>query len=718
MPPLRLRLAPLLALVCGGIVLSCNAPVPVEDVPTLDQLRGEAVGEPPLAVLPDGDWRAGDDGLRFAADGKAKLFVRAQRGAPSTLVVVFHARPRLLSPSATWDGEALTTIRRRPDGSIALRIPGGAVHRGDHRLELTWAPRAAEPTRLQQIFWRSGEFSGSIARDDLWRLRLLERFLIRGVSAQGRTKLGGILVLGARDLRVRLDGEGDGVLRARPRNDSGHCVELAVRPARGGEALWHRQLAPGQETSFELRVPGRERELVLAIGSDGDVAATTQVLWGEPRFVTHEPATPLILLLTLDTTRRDALGIYGRAGGWTPFLDRFAAGATLYARASSTTSWTLPAHASMFTGLLPREHSAGVNAPALPAGIPTLASLLSSRYRTVGFAGGPYVCPIFGMARGFGSFGVPKGWETPGRELADRVLAALEESRDEPLFLFANFFDPHFPYRQHPDLPQSSAVSAAAAGLPATSPARELLAGDVATLRRAGAGTVRLSPAGKAALAAAYLGEVAEMDRQIGRVFEALRRAGRYDDALIVVAGDHGELLGENDHYHHGTLLEPELTSIPLIVKYPRQQAARRVETPVSLIDIFPTVLRAARLAVPPERGLDLTDLDALKRRGAVFFEEHQGVVHPLDAAILLGPHLIGAEDADFRVLRWASGEKCWRRNGDAWQLVACPAPPGPALERRLAAIALVPPPPPAGTALSERLNDAETAGLRALGYL
>jgi len=426
---------------------------------------------------------------------------------------------------------------------------------------------------------------------------------------------------------------------------------------------------------------------------------------------------PLILLITLDTTRRDALGSYDARVEGTPRLDQLAARATVYEHAVSTTSWTLPAHASIFTGRFPREHGAGVTAPALPADAHTLALELGDRYRTVGVAGGPLVRHSFGVGRGFGDYRVAEGNELAGSEVADLAIRALRETTNEPLFLFLNFFDPHFPFSSRHDSAAGASARAAAAALPEGSDGRRLTSGDVGAWLDAIEQRLRPTAGEVAALRLAYAAEVEEMDRQIGRVLDELEATGRFEDAMIVAVADHGELLGERGLFSHAVRLEPELTSIPLIVKYPGQRASDRVSELVSLVDLFPTLLRAAGLPPPPSSGLALTDRDGLAQREHVLVEEHESVVHPFYQAIQLGPHLVGFEGRRQRMVRWRGGEQCWGRAGPAWTDVDCDDSAGlPAFSRQLRALALRP--PAAGSSESRDIDAAERARLRALGYL
>ncbi|MFQ5668421.1 MAG: sulfatase-like hydrolase/transferase, partial [Candidatus Binatia bacterium] len=191
---------------------------------------------------------------------------------------------------------------------------------------------------------------------------------------------------------------------------------------------------------------------------------------------------PNVVLITLDTTRLDHLGVYGYQRPVSPEIDRFAREAVVYRRAWATAPWTLPSHASIFTGLYPTTHGARMNEKAgesmfgnrvtrLGESIVTLAELLrAAGYATAAFAGGPWLSPEFGLLQGYSvqHAGLPAGgrllehtpnpkniWEMPvnraADELTDAALAWLRSvPRRQPAHVMINYFDPHRPYQVHP----------------------------------------------------------------------------------------------------------------------------------------------------------------------------------------------------------------------------------------------------------------------------
>ncbi len=294
-------------------------------------------------------------------------------------------------------------------------------------------------------------------------------------------------------------------------------------------------------------------------------------------------------------------------------------------------------------------------------------------------------------------------------------MLLLESHRDDPTFLFLNLFDPHYPYRPPADLPQSLQVARAISRLGADSPWAHVLKGDGLLYGDWVRGQLPADPGALRALVTAYRGEAAEMDREVGRLLDFLRANGRYESALIVVFADHGELLGEGGFFTHGMRLDPELVDIPLFVKYPHQREPRRVGEPTSLVDVFPTVLGVTGTEVPPNRGIDLRDLAALRRRDGVFFEEEESPVHRFIPEMRIADVLWGLDGRRGRIVSWAGGERCRGEVPGIRRLRPCSDPLRSELEAVRAGLhgRPVPPLPP-----GFQLPADEQARLRALGYL
>jgi arylsulfatase A-like enzyme len=323
------------------------------------------------------------------------------------------------------------------------------------------------------------------------------------------------------------------------------------------------------------------------------------------------------VLVTLDTTRADRLGPYGFEDARTPRLDALASEAIVYEHAYSTSSWTLPSHASLMTGLLPMQHGAqastthragslGYPVRGLGAHFETLAERVrAAGYTTVAVVAGPALAIEHGLDQGFDVYHDAldgPGEKVTGRrgaDVADLAIAAIQDAGDAPLFLFVNFFDPHAPYAPPGSLHAGAAppdgrtlVKPFIQHLESGAPARPV---------------VELSAPGRKildAMLAGYDAEIAYMDLHFGRVLDALEERGRKN--LIVVTADHGESFGEHYLLSHGAHIYEDNVRVPLIVRTPDGTGAgTRVATPVQNHRAFATALGAAGLEVPTELGVE-----------------------------------------------------------------------------------------------------------------
>ena len=289
-------------------------------------------------------------------------------------------------------------------------------------------------------------------------------------------------------------------------------------------------------------------------------------------------ATPVILI-SVDTLRADRLGVYAYKGARTPNIDALAHNGTLFAQAGSQIPLTLPSHTSLFTSSYPFETGVEENGERVPAGAVTLASVLQAHgYKTAAFIGSCLLNREMGLSRGFDFYDSPFSLqsgvaENPyalrvRRDGALVVRAArqwLDANRGETVFAFIHFFDMHTPYS-----------APAAAG-------------------RTGS--------------AAYDAELEYADQVIGRLRQALEQGGWWERSLVILLADHGESLSDHGEASHGYFIYQSTLRVPLIVHWPSDSAGHpaRVEEPVGLIDVAPTVLGFLHIATPPSfHGINL----------------------------------------------------------------------------------------------------------------
>lgn len=362
--------------------------------------------------------------------------------------------------------------------------------------------------------------------------------------------------------------------------------------------------------------------------------------------------TPNVVLVVLDAVRPDHLSCYGYWRPTTPNLERLCErDATRYTRAHSTSAWTPPAHASLFTGRYPSRHGVLANLP-LPPEVPTLAECLRRRgYYTAGLANMFHVSRQRGFARGHEYYFTPFDLRTMRIPLLGE--RAVEFSSDMAAYLFARLFYDYDPswrllrkaVRQmrvsHPFylfLNLNSAHSPYRAPRPFQGRfvrPRDLEGLDIARLRglarRAGyaymAGAIEVSEREWNVLRGWYDEEIAWLDHLLGRMIAFLQRSGQYDNTLLIITADHGEQFGEHGLAYHTFGLYEGATRVPLIVKWPTGlQAAGGAEDDrlASLADVLPTICQIAGATGPPDvDGSSL--LEAPDPQRPVFAEYYAG---------------------------------------------------------------------------------------------
>jgi len=318
------------------------------------------------------------------------------------------------------------------------------------------------------------------------------------------------------------------------------------------------------------------------------------------------------VLITLDTTRADHLGAYGYANARTPNFDRLAADGVLYEHAYATSSWTLPSHASILTGLLPMQHgaqtAAGASSEQLGYGVRPLSerfTTLAERLRTAGYrtgavVGGPALGHELGTGQGFETYvdALDKdiGEDYTGKraeQVADIAAELVRRFGEEPFFLFVNFFDPHAPYLPPP--PHDRGLSSELDPKLAKSLLERLVAGEAPRHEDQLEDWERRAIAG---MIAGYDAEIAYMDHHLGRLLAALAAAPRASDTLIAITSDHGESFGEHNHLSHGTHLYEDNIRVPLVLVAPGGAGAgERIPEPVQNHRLFTTLLAAAGIA-------------------------------------------------------------------------------------------------------------------------
>jgi arylsulfatase A-like enzyme len=327
-----------------------------------------------------------------------------------------------------------------------------------------------------------------------------------------------------------------------------------------------------------------------------------------------------VVFISLDTTRADHFGFYGNPTVKTPNLDRLASEAIVLDDFMTVVLTTLASHTSLFTGKYPHSHGTPRNGFLVNEENVMLTELLRERgFHTAGFIGAYPLVRQFGFAQGFdhyddsfelrtGADGVLRV-ERSAADVTDAVIEYLDQ-RDDPdnLFLFAHYFDPHYPYA--PPAPYDTLYDPRGReGLP---PWLELLE---LCKRGDDSEDVRRTPL-------QYAGEISFMDHQIGRLLDALRERGILDEALLVITSDHGEhFTGRRFSvcFDHGWMpYQNEQRAVGLVRLPGARHAGIRITEPVANIDILPSVLAYLGIEPPPGvegRPIDLDGAEAPSRQ-------------------------------------------------------------------------------------------------------
>jgi arylsulfatase A-like enzyme len=355
---------------------------------------------------------------------------------------------------------------------------------------------------------------------------------------------------------------------------------------------------------------------VVLVTSLVAISSGTRAGYADSQRAIHEGRPLNVLLIVIDTLRADHVSAYGYARKTTPNLDRIASEGVLFENAYSPASWTLPSHASIFTGRTPGEHGAG----GRPLGdqYPTLAGYLAEKgYQTAGFSANLYfVNARSGLTRGFDCFAtyfnnianitartyygkqllrlLPSFgyYDIPGRKRARVVDQEVMEWIDHratsrPFFAFINYFSPHDPYLP-PDPYDDLYTDHPTDGSRVNS---ELYPRDFVGGKKLTREQIQNEIDG-------YDGSISYVDAEIESLIRRLSARGLLDHTALVIASDHGEAFGEHGLFGHGQNVYRHLVHVPLILRLPASiPAGRRVQAPVSLLDLPATILDILDLA-------------------------------------------------------------------------------------------------------------------------
>lgn len=357
---------------------------------------------------------------------------------------------------------------------------------------------------------------------------------------------------------------------------------------------------------------------------------------------------PDVLFIVMDTVRAQSSSAYGYSRQTTPNFDQLAKEGVLFADANSPATWSLPAHAALFTGTFPSWNNANDETRFLDDKLPTLAETLADAgWQTRCFSANPHISDSFGLTRGF--MANDKAWSTGtsarnfsfiyrlidttpmggaedkgGQMVVGNIKRWMEDRPADapPQFVFVNFLEAHFPFHQLPhefvtayqDRPMSELreINQIAFGVQF---GRQLTDAEYQQVHQP---LVDLYDAG-----------VLYTDHLVGEVLDIYREAGRLDNTVVIIVGDHGEAVGEQGSFGHVTPVSEQILRVPLALRYPaRIPAGSMVTTAVSTVGTYATVLDLAGVEAPGVNQVGslmpgLSGQDVGKPVLAERFEEH-----------------------------------------------------------------------------------------------
>lgn len=341
-----------------------------------------------------------------------------------------------------------------------------------------------------------------------------------------------------------------------------------------------------------MRTP-QVAKLTKTLVITGFFAAVVSVLtfWTgiAPWVAREEPSARTVVVVVIDTVNHnEVIGVRGNA----PFLQTLASESAVFTNAFSTAPWTKPAVASILTGQLPAKHRISHPRSRLNKNVATIAEILKrENFATAGFVSHVFLSPKTDYRRGFDTYEITsfKGHvhdSVTAQQVTDKGLAWIKKQQavgSQFNFLFLHYFDPHYNYQHHPQYDRTSWYTG---GLHSGVKFGELRARFHALTQD----DIRF-------IKGLYREEIQHTDAQLKRLYEGLKTLLPNDELILFVTADHGEAFKEHNHIGHGYKLYNELIRVPLLVHSPNRIISQKISTPVSSMDIAPTILELLNLS-------------------------------------------------------------------------------------------------------------------------
>ncbi|HPQ70722.1 MAG TPA: sulfatase [bacterium] len=313
--------------------------------------------------------------------------------------------------------------------------------------------------------------------------------------------------------------------------------------------------------------------------------ALVALIISAPGKANHNPFSPNLILISIDTLRADEVGCYGAEPSNTPAIDDFAKEAIRFTRAYAPAPWTIPSHAGLLTGLAGHRHGAVTMDSRLRPEVFTLAERCKQKgYATGAFVTSFMLSPRYGFGAGFDHYLMAP--EAPAEQVVDAAVDWLQKHRYQPSFLFLHLFDPHWPY----------------------DPADRSLPGADADNFHGFVGDVlNADETLRAQWRERYRRDIRAADNALGRFLAKVKSQQQWEYTWVIITSDHGEEWWDHGFLGHAVTLHEEMLHVPLLVKKSGTDPAGTVDYPVSLEDVLPTL--TSRISLPGEQRFDGVDL-------------------------------------------------------------------------------------------------------------
>jgi len=289
-----------------------------------------------------------------------------------------------------------------------------------------------------------------------------------------------------------------------------------------------------------------------------------------------------VVLVSIDSLRADHLGVYGYKRSTSPNIDRFAKQAIRFGRAYSSSNWTLPGHAGMFTGLMSSGHSGFNHEKAVRPDAPFIVeNLANAGFKTASFVSHIFVSEKYGFNRGYSTFDYEQ--LCPAPKLTGKTIQWLEQLKpDQRFFLFLHYFDVHMPYGREGAPIKQFAQPGCTGPYPQPMVLSSALRQDWEIFK---------------CYRDLYDADIAFTDQELNRIFKLFDKTNRWKDTLFILTSDHGELFGEHSGAAHSNSLFEEEIHVPLLMRYPGGAGGGTVVSePISTIQLASTILEATGL--------------------------------------------------------------------------------------------------------------------------